>query len=334
MNDRVRDRRIVLKSIAASAVGLASGVTLPAPAKQVKRWGSSSLGSSGYVIMEAFAQTVNRHTRLRNSSLATAGTAENMFLIGRGELEFAHSTSVDWITALAGRKPYKRPVVANQLFAYAVWHQPLLVHADSDIRELTDLAGATFSPSQPGSGTAAMYNVLMASAQLQDRVRWRYGSWSEIYTAFRAKQIDCVVGVLTNGRLSSGIQQLQASFGLRALGIPGSIIADARSSNPGIFAGELTSLDWNVVNRPTPVPVMTGIVASGPTVSAEIGYTVTKAILDRAAEVRKLGAPLSGLTLEAAVSNLVDSAPVNAGAARYFQEQGVWRSELTIAPEQ
>ena len=332
MNNRAADRRVFLKSIAASALNLASGVCMPA-AMSVMRWGSSSLGSSGYVIMEAFAQTVNRHTGLRNSSLATAGTAENMYLIGRGELEFAHSTSVDWLPALAGERPYSKPVRANQLFAYAVWQQPLLVRARSGLRNLADLAGSTFSPSLPGSGTAAMYKILMKTAGLYDRVRWRFGSWSEIYTAFRADQIDCVVGVLTNGRLSSGIQQLQSSVDIRVLGIPVSTMEKARSSNPGIIPGSLVSRDWNIVDKPTPVPVMTGIVACSPAISPETGYAVTKTILDHATEVRKMGAPLSGLTLESAVRNLVDMAPVNAGAARYFQERGVWRDDLTIASD-
>jgi TRAP-type uncharacterized transport system substrate-binding protein len=60
---------------------------------------------------------------------------------------------------------------------------------------------------------------------------------------------------------------------------------------------------------------------------------VTRAILDRAQEVRKLGAPLGSLSIELAVRNLVAEAPVNAGAARYFREQGVWRNELRIAAQ-
>jgi hypothetical protein len=62
-----------------------------------------------------------------------------------------------------------------------------------------------------------------------------------------------------------------------------------------------------------------------------VGYEVTRAILDRAAEVRKLGSPLSGLDLKSAVRNLLPEATVNAGAAQYFMEQGVWRDDLTIA---
>jgi TRAP transporter TAXI family solute receptor len=254
-----------------------------------------------------------------------------MFLIGRADLDFAHSTSVDWITALAGQKPYVQPVRANQLFAYAVWQQLPIVQAESGIRELSDLAGRRFSPSLPGSGTATMYKVLMRSANLHDRVRWRYGSWSEVYTAFRANQVDSVVGVLTNGARSSGIQQLEATLDIRVLEIPASVLDLARTANPGILEGELDSRDWAAIDRPTRVPALTGIVASSSCISSEVGYEVTKTILDRAVEVRKLGAPLNGLAIDLGVRNLITAAPVNAGAAQYFKERGVWRHDLTIA---
>ena len=326
-----RNRRKVLQAALGSTIGALSHSTLSAPLRNVYRWGSSSLGSSGYVIFEAFAQSVNRYTEQKNSSLATAGTAENMYLIGQGDLEFAHSTSVDWAPALTGRKPYPRPVRANQLFAYATWQQVPIVFAESSVKQLSDLNGRTFSPSMPGSGTSAMYNVLMDSAGMRDRIRWRYGSWSEVYSAFGAEQIDSVVGVLTNGTLSSGILQLQATREIRALTVPLTVIRHAQQANPGIVEGRLEPNDWEAIASPMVVPAMTGIVASSIDVSPEVGYRVTKAILDHADDVKKLGAPLDGLGIETAARELLPDFPVNAGAAQYFRENGVWRNDLRIA---
>jgi TRAP transporter TAXI family solute receptor len=324
-------RKFLGSAVALALTGVANRSMSARSRRDVYRWGSSSLGSSGYVIMEAFSQTVNRHTPYRSSSQATAGTAENMYLIGSGKLEFAHSTSVDWAPALAGQRPYRRPVRATQLFAYAVWQQAPIVQADSGIRCFGDLAGRRFSPSQPGSGTAAMYNVLMNAAGLHDRIQWRYGSWSEVYTAFRANQIDSVVGVLTNGQPSSGIRQLEANTDLEVLGIPAPVLERARCANPGILEDRLGPGQWAVLSAPVRVPMMTGIVAASTDISPEVGYEVTKSILDRAADVRQFGAHLSGLTPELAARHLLATAPVNAGAARYFRENGLWRSDLTIA---
>jgi TRAP-type uncharacterized transport system substrate-binding protein len=118
---------------------------------------------------------------------------------------------------------------------------------------------------------------------------------------------------------------------IRVVPMPVPVLAAARERNAGILEDTLGPEQWQLVEANAPVPAMTGIVAVSPDVTPEMGYEMTKAILDRAAEVRKLGAPLAGLDLESAVRNLIPAAPVNAGAAEYFKEQGVWRDDLAIA---
>jgi TRAP-type uncharacterized transport system substrate-binding protein len=175
-----------------------------------------------------------------------------------------------------------------------------------------------------------MYRVFLQAAGLTSSVRMRYGSWSEVYTAFRAGQIDAVVGVLTNGRPSSGIQELESTIDIRVVPVDAPVLAIAQQRNPGILEDELRPEQWQAMKAPARVPAMTGIIATSSDVTPEIGYEMTKAILDRASEVRALGTPLAGLDLESAVQHLIPSAPVNAGAARYFMERGVWRNDLTI----
>lgn len=315
----------------ASGLGAVTGCSRPGKADDLYRWGSSSLGSSGYVIIEAFSQIATRHTPWRHASLATAGTSENMFLLGEGKLEFAHSTSVDWLPALSGSKPYTQPVRANQLFAYAIWHQLPIVNADSGIESFSDLAGRRFSASQPGSGSAAMFNLLLRSAGLYEQVQWRYGSWSEIYTAFRAGQIDSVVGMLTNRVRSKWIRQLDATMPIRALEIQPGILAQARGANPGILIERLEPGDWSAVERPMQVPAIAGIVAASADVTPEVGYEVTSSILSRSADLKSSGPALNLFDPDFAVRHLISAAPVNAGAAQYFIEQGLWRDDLTVA---
>ena len=67
------------------------------------------------------------------------------------------------------------------------------------------------------------------------------------------------------------------------------------------------------------------------TASAEDGYEIVKSVLDNVDEVKSFGKPLAGIGLEAAVNNLLAAYPVNAGAAQYYKEKGVWREELKIA---
>jgi hypothetical protein len=324
------DRRTVLKG--GAAMGLLT-LTTPAALAQGRtlRWGSSSLGSSGYVIMEALSQTIRKYTDYQSSSLATAGTSENMALIGRGKLEFGHSTTVDWVAATEGQAPFDGPIELHQMFAYAGWHEPPLVRADSDIMTIEDLAGRRYSPSQPGSGAALLHHELMRAAGLYDQINWSYGTWTEAYDAFVAGQIDAVVGVITNGAPSSNIQQAEAATPLRALAMPEAVLAKAREVNSGIL-DEMVGPDiLPFLEEPIRMPLIGGVAAASPSVTPEAGYDVTKAIFDNAEEVRGMGGPLSGIRLDFAVKNLMASFPVNAGAAQYFQEQGVWRDDLIVA---
>lgn len=328
----ILNRRDVLRH--AGAVGLVAVSGLPAFAQtdaRTYRWGSSSLGSSGYVIMEALSQVVRTKTDLSSSSMATAGSGENMALIGQGELEFGHSTTVDWTAASEGLAPYSGPIELHQMFGYAAWHEPPLVHADSDIRTVMDLAGRRLSPSQPGSGSAILYHALMRAAGIFDEIGWTYGTWSEVYDAFKARRIDSVVGVIANGQLDGRILEAEAAVALRALEFPAEIIAKARELNAGVLEGKLGPDAWPTLEKPILMPLITGVVAANPTVSAEAGYTITKAIFDNAEEVRQMAKPLSAIDVEFAVRNMMTAYPVNAGAAQYFKEAGVWRDDLKIA---
>ena len=75
-----------------------------------------------------------------------------------------------------------------------------------------------------------------------------------------------------------------------------------------------------------------GIAATRTDTPAELVYTVTKAVFDHADEVKKTGGvALRQFSAEFATRFLLPAYPVHAGAAQYFKEKGVWRSELKVA---
>lgn len=324
------DRRQVL--VGTSAFGLATLMPIRAPAQERRlRWGSSSLGSSGYVILEALANVSNKYTDLRSAVQATAGTTENFVLMGRDELDVAHTTSLDWVAAKAGDKPFPGPIEANQLLAYVQWMNPPLVKADSDIKDISDLRGRSYSPSKPGSGAASMARILFEEAGIIDDIRFVYGGWGEVYDNFGLGQIDCVHGVFTNGTPIGVITKAEAAAPLRALEFSEDVLKAANARNAGILISQLTPETWPALDRPIRTPALAGVLGADTTVTAEEGYAITKAILDHAEEVRTFGTALAGVNMENAVGSLLVGHPVNAGAAQYYQEQGVWRDDLTVA---
>ena len=324
------DRRTFLKTATAAGLTLTAGQSVMAQSKGL-RWGSSSLGSSGYVILEAMSNVTNSHSDLKNAVQATAGTTENFALMGSGDLDIAHTTSIDWVAAARGDKPFSGPIEANQLLSYVKWVVPPLVHADSDIKTIADLKGKKYSASKPGSGAASLSRILLKHANVIDDIDWVYGGWKEVYNNFQVGQIDCIFGIFTNGSPIGLVTQVGTAVPLRALEYPQEIIDASAAENPGILTGELTPDDWPMLDAPVRAPIFTGVLGSATSVSAEDGYTITKSVLDNLEEVKSFGKPLAGLGVESAVNNLLAAYPVNAGAAQYFKEQGVWRDELKIA---
>src|SRR3546814_19453679 len=68
--------RLGLAGLAAG--GVAGFPTTSVLAQQNLQWGSSSIGSTGYVIMDGLAKPVQRHSDLQHASMATTGGTENL----------------------------------------------------------------------------------------------------------------------------------------------------------------------------------------------------------------------------------------------------------------
>lgn len=331
-NDRGISRRALMSGGAAlGLVALAPGM----PVAQVRgsqfQFGSATLGSTGYVIIEGISTVVNRHSGLRTSSQSTSGGAENVALIGQSLLDFGQSTSVDLVAAREGAAPYNTPIDVRQMFCYTTFNLPPIVHAASDIRSFSDLAGRRISPGAAGGTTAQSWRLMFDNSGFGDSIRWTFGSWRETYDGFMARNIDCIPAVLTNLQPSPIVQELTTNYPVRPISFPDELIAIVQQANPGIMKFEVTPDTWPHLTEPAVATGSSGILAAHPSVSAEVGYEITRTVFSHLDELHGISQVLTSVRLEDATRFLVPGVPVNAGAAQFFKEQGVWRDDLTEA---
>ena len=338
MTKTVRTRLAALSRRDALKTGLAAIVasgaafrTTSVHAQSSLQWGSSSIGSTGYVIMEGLANTVNRHTDLQNASMATSGGTENMQLFAEGVIQLGQTTSTDWKPAAEGMDPYPAPITVHQMFAYTLFNCTPMVRAESDIQTLEDLRGKRCMPSPAGSSTATMWGVLFEAAGILPDIQWTYGSWRESYDALRAGAVDCIPSLLTNGRPSPILSELIATEKVRILPIPDDVMEKAKALNPGISLGAIPAGELEGLEGAARAASFSGVLASAPDLDPEIGYQVMKAIFDNSEDVQALGVQFEDINLEFAIEYLVGGFPVNKGAARYYKEKGVWKDSLTEA---
>lgn len=330
------DRRSVLMGSAGIAGSAALGFSPFAEAlaqEKIYKWGSSSLGSTGYQIIAVLAATASKHSKERHTSLATAGGSENMALLRDKQLEFGQTTSTDWYPAINGIGKYKdKPVNAVQMFSYTVWQCSPMVRADSTIKTLADLKGKRVMPATAGGATRGLWDTLFKVAGLEKDVRFTYGSWQETYDALAAGAVDCIPTLLTAGNPSGVMKKLETTHKVRVLPLDEDLIKKAQAANSGVLSAVVKPDTWPTLTGPTLMLSFGGIAATRPDVPKEVVYNLTKAVFDHAEEVRKTGGvALKDISAEFAVRYLLPAYPVHAGAAQYFKEKGVWRDELKIA---
>jgi TRAP transporter TAXI family solute receptor len=330
-------RRDFLRTTAAASglvLGTSFGVGLPPLAAQAAaplRWGSATPGASGYIIIEALASTVSKYSEAKGSAISTGGAAENMALLGTKEIDLGQTTSWAWTPAKNGDAPYNTVIEPVQLASYAIWSLHPMVLADSDIRTLDDLKGRRVSPGPQGGVTTYVWKVLFEKAGLYDQVEWSYGGWRESYDALKAGSIDCTGTVLVAGKPGGALAELSSTRKLRVLDVDPDLIKAVQESNPGAMTYTLTPENWDAVEKPVDVVTVAGILGAVPEISADTGYTIVKNIYDHAEEIQKISPVLRLIKLDFATQFLMPAFPVNAGAAKYYKEKGVWRDELKIA---
>lgn len=300
-------------------------------AQQNLQWGSSSVGSTGYVIMEGLASIVNRHSDLQNASMATSGGAENMQLFKEGVIQFGQTTSTDWLPAFEGREPYPEPIEVHQMFAYTLFNCTPMVRADSDIQTIEDLAGRRVMPSPSGSSTAVLFEVLFEAAGILDEVDWTYGSWRETYDALRAGAVDCIPSLLTNGRPSPIMTELMAIQPVRILPISEDLMRRAGEINGGARPGMIPAAAVTGAEEDMMAASFSGVLAAAPEVSEEVAYTVMTSVFDNLDEVHALGVQFADIDPAFGAANLVGGYPVHRGAARFFKERGLWTDDMIEA---
>lgn len=331
-NRPAASRRGFLKAASGLMLGTSLGFGFKPVQAQTKplRWGSATLGASGYIIIEALASTVNRHSDLRGSSVSTGGSTENMALLGAREIDLGQTTSWEWQLAKNAEAPFKQKIEPVQMLSYAIWSLHPLVRADSGLRRLEDLAGKRVSPGPIGGVTAHLWKLMFQKAGLYDKVRWTNGSWRETYDGFKSGAIDCIGSIMVAGKPSAIVIELESTHKIRPLAIDRGLMAEVSKANPGALIYTITPDMWKSLDAPLDTPAASGILAARPELGGEAGYKIVKAIYDNEADVRKIAAELDMIRIDLGAKFLMTGYPVNPGAARYFKERGVWRDELVV----
>jgi uncharacterized protein len=323
------------KPIRAMAFGLTTGVLLlggslaSASAETFITIGTGGVTGVYYPTGGAICRLVNKDRSehgIRCSVESTGGSVYNVNTMRAGELDMGVVQSDVQYNALNGEgEEFADAGPFEDLRAvFSVHAEPftVLARADSGIETFDDLKGMRVNVGNPGSGQRATMEVLMEAKG------WTMADFalaSELKSAEQAQaladnKIDAIV--FTVGHPSGSIQEATTTVDARLIPVTGPEVDKLVESNPyyskavvpgGMYAGTDQDVETFGVKA---------TFVSSAAVPEEVVYAVTSAVFENFEDFKKLHPAFANLVKEDMVSEAL-SAPLHAGAEKYYKEAGL-----------
>lgn len=280
-----------------------------------------------YVVGGSICRLVNRGTDDHGVKCThtTGGSVKNINGIRAGDLDMGVAQS-DWqYHGYNGTSPTQFPDGAfEELRAvFSVHPEPFTVvaRADSGIEKFEDLVGKRVNVGNPGSGARATMEVVM------EAVGWSMDDFklaaelksSEQSQALCDNKIDAMV--FTVGHPSGTIKEATTSCESNLIPVTGDAIDKLASENSyysqtvipgGMYAG--TDVD-------IPTFGVGATFVTSANVSEDTVYTIVSAVFENFSRFKRLHPAFENLDEATMISDNI-SAPLHAGAVKYYQEKG------------
>jgi hypothetical protein len=304
------------------AVLFVIGMVVPVYAADTKLVLSTG-GTAGtyYPLGGAIARIWNTKIPGMNVTAQTTGaSAENIRLINKKEAELALVQSDTLDAAYNAKAPFTETI--KSMSVIAVLYPEIIqvvVRADSPIKSIADLKGKKVGVGAPGSGTVANFNQLMDIYGLaKDDVKSQYLSFSESAEQFKDRHIDAFI--VTAGIPNAAIMDIATQHEIRILNIPADMAAKLIGKYPFLAAAKVPAGTYKNQAQDVATVAVNAVLIAGNDLSADVVYSMTKALFDNQAELASAHAKGKELNLQNAVQGV--SIPFHPGALKYYKEKG------------
>jgi uncharacterized protein len=260
---------------------------------------------------------------IRCSVESTGGSAFNINTIQQGELDFGMSQSDVQFNALNGKGEYDGKPFADLRAVFAIHPEPftVLVRPDAGVTKFEDLKGKRFNVGNPGSGTRASMERLLAA------MGWTLGDFSlaselkadEHGPALCDGKIDgFFYGV---GHPSANIQDPTTTCGAKLISLTGPVIDKLVADNAYYVKATIPGGMYNANPDPTETFGVTATLVTSAKTPEDVVYQLVKSTFENFDEFKKLHPALANLDPQDMIKNGL-SAPLHPGAEKYYKEKG------------
>ena len=305
-------------------------IALMAPAAQAEEFitiGTGGVTGVYYPAGGAICRLVNKGRKdhgIRCSVESTGGSIYNLKTIRAGELEFGVAQS-DWqYHAFNGTSSFEDDGPFEGLRAVFSLHpEPFTVvaRADAGIETFEDLKGKRVNIGNPGSGQRGTIEVLL------NEMGWTTGDFAlatelkatEQSAALCDNQIDAMV--YTVGHPSGSIQEATTACDSVLVDVSGPAVDALVGENSYYRTATIPGGMYRGNDEDTQTFGVGATLVSSDAVSEDAVYEVVKAVFENFDDFRGLH-PAFGILEPEEMATAGLSAPLHAGAAKYYREQG------------
>jgi uncharacterized protein len=312
-------------ALAGSAVLLAGS---PAAAQQQRFITIGTGGVTGvyYAVGGAICRLLNKDRKvhgIRCSVESTGGSTFNINTIRAGELDFGMAQSDVQFNAFKGQGQYAGNPFPELRAVFAVHPEPLTVLArkEAGVARFEDFKGKRFNVGNPGSGTRASMEQLLAA------MGWKLSDFSlaselkadEHGPALCDNKIDgFFYGV---GHPSANIQDPTTTCGAKLIPLTGAAVDKLVADYPYYAKATIPGGLYNANPQPTETFGVMATLVSSAKAGDDIVYQLVRATFESFDEFKKLHPAFANLEPAKMIKD-GNSAPLHPGAEKYYKEKG------------
>ncbi len=321
-------RKLFVHSLAAAAAMSAALWSAPVAAQQkFMTIGTGGVTGVYYAAGGAICRLVNKDRSKHGIRCSVESTGGSVFIVNTikaGELDLGFAQSDVQFNAAKGQAQFKDAGAYGDLRAvFSVHPEPFTVVArtEANAKTLNDLKGKRFNVGNPGSGTRASMEELLAA------MGWKLSDFSlaselkadEHGPALCDGKIDgFFYGV---GHPSANIQDPTTTCAAKLVPLTGEVVDKLVADNPYYAKATIPGGLYN--NNPDDTETF-GVLATLVTsanVPEESVYQLTKAVFENFDEFKSLHPAFANLDPQKMVAE-GNSAPLHPGAEKYYKEKG------------
>ncbi|KDD80536.1 TAXI family TRAP transporter solute-binding subunit [Glaesserella parasuis] len=279
-----------------------------------------------YVVGQSICQLVNRDiakTNVKCNAPSTGASVANLNAIADKQMEMGIAQS-DWqYHAYNGSSSFKGKKNDKLRAVFSIHPEPFTVMArtDAKIANFDDLKGKRVNVGDPGSGTRATMNVILAAKGWTDK---EFKVASELKPAEMASVMcDNNLDAITYnvGHPNGALKEAAASCDAHLVPVTGEAIDKLVADHSYYAKATIPGGLYKGTDNPVETFGVYATLVTSADVDADRVYTVVKAVFDNFDRFKRLHPAFENLKEEEMIKNAL-SAPLHEGAIRYYKERG------------